>query len=157
FDIIKKESLTGIEQRLSDPQALAQNALQRTLQPYPKTDIRYVPTLPEERDRMQKANLDDVKRIYKTFVGASYSQATYVGDFDPAELKEALDKGLGKWKSPKPWKRIDLKYQKVAGKLEKIDTPDKEGGFIALGANLDLRDDDPGYPALYMTGFLLGT
>jgi zinc protease len=156
FDVVKKQAVTDAQTALTDPTALARTAIQRRLQPYPKTDIHYVPTLPEAVDRLNAATLDDVKRLHKTLLGASASEATFVGDFDPAEVKAALDKEYGAWKSPKPFQRVATPYQAVAGAEEKIDTPDKEGGFLLLGANLDMRDDDARYPATFMAGYILG-
>src|SRR5262249_3077632 len=136
--------------------ALAQNELARKLQPYPKNDIRYVPTLPEGLQRTEAATLEDTKRLYKALVGAGHSEVTFVGDFDANEVKAALEKDFGGWKSPRPYQRIPVAYKGVAGTDAKIDTPDKEGATIVVGTNLELRDDDARYPAFYMVGYLLG-
>lgn len=157
FDVLKKRQLSEIQQQMSDPQALAQNALQRALQPYPKNDIRYVPTLQEGYDRVKAATLDDTRRLYRTLMGASFAQATFIGDFEPSELKASLEKGLGAWKSPGPYVRIAIPFQAVAGVEQKIDTPDKEGALLAIGANIEIRDDDPRYPALFMAGYVFGS
>ena len=37
-----------------------------------------------------------------------------------------------------------------------VDTPDKENAIFLARQNLDLRDDDPDYPALYVANYILG-
>src|SRR5439155_3754509 len=83
FDQLKQQRLAGIEQQRSDPQAIASNALSRHLRPYPKGDVRYVPTLDESIAQLTATTLDDVKKFYADFYGASYGELAVVGDFDP--------------------------------------------------------------------------
>jgi zinc protease len=155
LDVLKKEEITGLEAQLQDPEAQGENAFRRHLRHYPKTDIRYVPTTQEQIARVQAATLDDIKRIYK-LVGASFAEGGLVGDFDGAEVKAALAKGLGTWKSPRPFARIATPYQAAAPADEKIDTPDKENGFLLAGMNVELRDDDPDFAPLYLALNALG-
>jgi zinc protease len=136
--------------------ALASHEMQRLLNPYPPSDIRYVPTLPEQIERVKAAKLDDVKAIYSGLLGASYSQAGFVGDFDPAELQAQLGKLFNDWASPKPYQRIENKYQPVSPGTIVIATPDKTNAMVTLGLPLDIRDDDPDYPALVIGNVVLG-
>jgi len=61
---------------------LASLEMQRTLYPHPKGDIRATMTLPEETEELQKVTLDDAKKFYQGFVGASNAELAVVGDFD---------------------------------------------------------------------------
>jgi zinc protease len=156
FETLQRGRLAGIEQRMSEPMALASHEMQRLLNPYPPSDIRYVPTLPEQIERVKAAKLDDVKAIYSGLLGASYSQAGFVGDFDPAELQAQLGKLFNDWASPKPYQRIENKYQPVSPGTIVIATPDKTNAMVTLGLPLDIRDDDPDYPALVIGNVVLG-
>src|SRR5262249_6644085 len=44
FEVLRKQNVTSLQAQLQDPGAQAQNTLQRHLSPWPKGDIRYVPT-----------------------------------------------------------------------------------------------------------------
>ncbi len=44
FEQLKQENLAGIEQQKSEPDAVAQNAFGRHMNPYPKGDVRYTET-----------------------------------------------------------------------------------------------------------------
>ena len=64
---------------------------------------------------------------------------------------------FGDWKSPKPFARVPSAYQDVrAAESTLIQTPDKTNAFFLAGLNLQLRDDDPDYPALVLGNYMLG-
>jgi zinc protease len=156
FEKMKKETLAGQEQRLSDPTAIATNELQRRMNPVPATSIRYVPTLAESIERTKAVTLDQVKALYTGLVGASFSEVAAVGDFDPAELTAALQKHFDDWKSPKPFVRVVRTYLPVKPEALVFDTPDKANALFVIGTSAELRDDDPDYPALFMANYILG-
>ncbi|MBI3272556.1 MAG: insulinase family protein [Planctomycetes bacterium] len=156
FEKVKKENLASLEERLSDPQSLAMNEMERRLHPYPATDVRYVPTTAERMERVKAVTLDDVKAVYAGLFGANTSEAAAVGEFDPAELSAALEKHFGDWKSPKPFERIAASYLPTKPDSLVLETPDKANAVFGLGTSLELRDDEPDYPAVFMANFILG-
>ena len=156
LEILRKEQLSDLEQRLTDPEELAWRALYGKLQPYPPDDVRYVPTVPESIARLKAVKHDEIKRFHRDFLGASHAVASIVGDFDAAEITPLLEKHFGGWKSPRPWARIVTPYKAETPADEKIDTPDKENAMLAVALNVELRDDDPDYPAMEMTNYLVG-
>jgi zinc protease len=156
FDNLQQESLANHEEQMSEPQVLASNELQRRLRQYPPTNIRYVPTPAEQIERLKAVKLADVQALYHGLIGATYSEAAFVGDFDPTEVTQQLEKLFGDWNSPKPFQRIDNKYQPAAPDTVVIATPDKTNAMITLGLPLELRDDDQDYPALVMANVVLG-
>ena len=79
-----------------------------------------------------------------------------VGDFDPAATRTLLDQQLGKWKSPRPYERVTQSYQEGLADTATINTPDKQMALIAVGQPLEVRDDDPDYPALLLINHILG-
>jgi zinc protease len=88
--------------------------------------------------------------------GGSSAQLAIVGDFDESAIKTELEKTLGNWKSPRPWQRIAEPYKASIAGNESIATPDKEMAFLAVAHSIELRDDDPDYPALTLLNHLLG-
>jgi zinc protease len=156
FEKLQQERIAGNERDMSDPQELASNALQRRLNPYPSTDIRYVPTPQEQIERLKAVKLDDVQGLYRGLIGASFSEAAFVGDFDPAELTRQLEKLFTDWASPKPFQRIENKFKATEPDTVVVSTPDKTNAMITLGEKFELRDDDPEYPALLMANTILG-
>jgi zinc protease len=156
FTKIIKQRLAGAEQMRSEPTALAMMEMRRHMSPYPKDDIRYVPTVDEQIERIKSAKLEDVKAIYKELMGASHGQVAAVGDFDPAELQKLVAETFKDWKSDKPYERVAMPYKENKTDSLVINTPDKANSLITMGMNLQIRDDDADYPALSMANFMLG-
>src|SRR6186997_3430487 len=83
FDIMKRARISGLEESLSDPGRLGQNLFSRLTNPYPAGDVREVLTLEEEITALKKLTIDNVRQLYKEFLGAVAGELTIVGDFDP--------------------------------------------------------------------------
>jgi zinc protease len=156
FESLKQERLASIEQQRSEPQAIAFRAAQRHLNPYPKGHVQYVGTLDEEIEEVKAATLDDVKKFYRDFYGASKGELTIVGDFDEKEIANLANKLFADWKSPRAYTRIASVYYDVPPINQSFETPDKANAMFIAGLNLKLRDDDPDYPALVLGNYMLG-
>nr|CAA9287654.1 Zinc protease [uncultured Armatimonadetes bacterium] len=156
FDQLKQETLASIEQQRSDPQSIGFTEWSRRLNPYPKGDVRYVSTADEDIAEVTALTLDDVKGFYRDFYGASNAQLAVVGDFDEKQVPTLAAELLGDWKSPRPYVRVPREYKAVAPTTASIEAPDKANAIYVAGMNLNLRDDDPDYPALVLGNYLLG-
>jgi zinc protease len=156
FDQLKTEQIAGIEQQKSDPTAIAFNTYFRHLNPYPKGDVRYVPEIDESIANIKAATLEDVKKFYQDFYGASEAQLAVVGDFDDAAVGGLANELFANWKNKTAFTRIPSIYNDVAPVNQSLETPDKANAFFLAGMNLKLRDDDPDFPALLLGNYMLG-
>lgn len=157
FDLLKQETLTGIESQKSEPTAIAFTELGRVFNIYPKGHPFYAGgTLDEDIADIKAVNLDDVKRFYKDFYGASNGQMTVIGDFDEKQIAALTQELFGNWKSPQPFTRIKSEYRAVAPVNKSFETPDKANAFFVARLNLKVRDDNPDYAALSLGNYMLG-
>jgi len=156
FTKLRDEVLASIEQQRSDPQALAQQGLQRILSPWPADDFRYEPTFEEQKSAVQAVSVADLRRFHAEFYNATAATAAVVGDFDETTVRGALGGLLADWKSAQPYQRAPAKFFDVPAKALRVNTPDKANATLLAGQNLALRDDDPDYPALVMANYMLG-
>jgi zinc protease len=156
FEQLKQELITNIEQQRSDPGNIAQNALARHMNPWPKTDPRYVMTPDEQIEAIRATTLEDAKKFHANFYGASEAQMAVVGDFDDRAVAQLAGELFSSWKSPRPFARLVNVYREVAPINKSFETPDKANANFVVGLNLNLRDDDPDYPALVLANYLLG-
>lgn len=156
FEQLRQESLAAIEQQKSEPSNVAIVAIQRHLRPYPAGHVNYVATPDEEIAALKAIKLDEVKKFYQDFYGATRGELSIVGDFDEQELKRIAGELFGGWKSKIAYARVAEKYNDVAPVNKLIETPDKANAFFIAGLNLNLRDDDPDYPALVLGNYMLG-
>jgi zinc protease len=156
FESFKKEQLAQLEEQKNDPRARAFTTLRQRLSPWPKDDVRYSPTIDESIERLKAAKLQDLKALHAGLWGGTSAELAIVGDFAEAATKAELEQVFGGWRSPKAWQRIAQPYKASQPGEELIATPDKEMAILAVGHSLELRDDDPDYPALTLLNHLLG-
>ena len=156
FDQLKQETLTSIESQKSEPGFVASTELGRIFNIYPKGHPNYSGTVDEDVADIKAVTLDDVKKFYKDFYGASNGQLTVVGDFDATQIS-ALTKDLfADWKSPNPYTRIKGEYRAIAPVNKSFETPDKANAVFYARLNVKLRDDNPDYAALALGNYMLG-
>ena len=156
FEQLRSQRLAQLEEDKSEPQAIAVQNLQGYLRPFPRDDIRYIATTEESIAETRAVTLDEAKRFYTDFYGASNGELSVVGDFDAAEVTKLVTELLGSWKSPKPFTRLSDSYRDVAAVNRTFETPDKANAFFLAGINMNVRDDDPEYAALVLGNYMLG-
>jgi len=156
FDQVKKQRIAGIENRRTEPGALAPLALERTLNPFPRNDPRYVGTIDEDIEDTAKVSLDDVKMFYTQFYGASHGELVIVGRFDTTAAGKAAADLFGNWTSPQPYRRITTDYRKITPVNLKIETPDKQNATFGAGLLLPMTDSDADYPAMVLANYMFG-
>jgi zinc protease len=156
-DEYKAQAVTAIQNAMNEPSALAMRTLARQDNPWPKDDIRYVPTFEESLASVRALSHDVLARFHQRFYGAGTVAFSAVGDFDPDATEAALKKGLAGWKRGEPYTRVPEPYHAVPARSFEIPTPDKANAFYASRLPLELEDTSPDFPALYMANYLLGT
>jgi zinc protease len=156
FDSAKKRTVAAMENRKTDPAALAALALNRALNPYPKNDVRYEGTLDEQIENANKVTLDDVKKFQAQFYGASHGELVVVGQFDPAVLRKTAAELFGAWPSPAPYQRIQENFAKTAPVNLKIETPDKQNATFEAALKFPMPDTDPDFPAMLLANYMFG-
>ena len=156
LESLRQENLAAIEQQKSDPNAMGSTFYQRHMNPYPKGDVRYVATPDESLAEYRTATLEQVRGFYRDFYGGSTGEMAVVGDFDAAAVARQAAALFGGWKSPRPFERVPRPYQAVEALRKSLEAPDKANAFFIAGMNLNVRDDDPDYPALVIGNYMLG-
>jgi zinc protease len=156
FDQIKKQTITGIESQKSEPSALAREALAKHFNIYPKGDWRYNPTLDESIEEVRAVVLDDLKRFHQAFYGVAKGEVAVVGDFDEKEIAGVISDAYSSWKSLQPYQRVVSEHKDIVATAKAVETPDKENGVLLARINVNLKDDDPEFPALYLANYIMG-
>ena len=157
FEILRRQQLAALESDRTEPDELASLAIERRLNPYPKDDVRYVPTIDEQIQRTKALTLDQVKKVYTDYLGAAAGELTIVGQFEPEPTLSLIRPALAGWKAKMPYARITEKApENVAAAPESIETPDKANATYIAGTALPMDDLHPDYPALVMANHVLG-
>ncbi len=103
FQVLKEERLAAAEQGRSEPMRQASNHIQRLLARYPSDDVRYVPTVDEQIDRLKKVTVEQVQSLYNEYLGSDHGELVVVGDFEPSEIMPVLAHTFDGWKASKPF------------------------------------------------------
>jgi len=156
FEKLKEEQLAGLEEQLSDPQAIAQYNFQKLLNPYPKTDARYVMSPEEEIEAVKNLTLEEVVKFYQDNYGGSEATVSIVGDFDKDMINAQIDEYFDTWKSPSSYERITDPYVAVKPEVVEVNTPDKANAMFFAGINLPVGQDNEDYAALVIGNYMLG-
>jgi len=156
FSKLRDEVLAGIEQQRSDPRAIANLELERTLSPYAADDFRHNASFDEQAAAVKRVTSDDLRKFHAEFYGAAAATAAVVGDFDEAMARGALGAMLGGWQAAVAHQRAPARLFDIPATARRINTPDKANATMFAGVNLPLRDDDADYPALVMANYMLG-
>ena len=156
FEQLKQERIAGLEQDLSDPQALASNAFDRRMNPRAPDHPYYTPTTEEMIKVINATTLPETRDFHDRFYGAAAADLVLVGDFDSAAVRAAATKLLSGWSAPEKYARIPEPYVRIDSSTTVIETPDKANALFFAGLNLPIRDDAPDYAALLMGDYIVG-
>jgi zinc protease len=157
FEQVRQQSIASIEEGRSEPQVLAVQGFERRINSiYPRGDVRYAGTVDEQIEDLKKVTLDEAKKFYQQFYGASEGEFTVVGQFDQAGIQKLGEELFGNWKSTAPYARILTPYRKIEPENVKIETPDKQNALSIAGQVFKMSDEDPDYPATIMANYILG-
>ena len=156
FEKLKAENLTQIESGLSEPTTKTIDAMNKHFNRYPKGDVRYSSSSAESITDIKALTLDEVKKFYKDFYGASTGEVAVVGDFDIQPTQALIGQLFGDWKSPSKFVRFPTDYFDVAAANQSVESPDKANAFFVARLNFKMRDDNPDYAALQLGNFMFG-
>jgi len=154
---IKTELLTGVEARRHEPDAVAQNALARYDNPYPKGDVRYGETFDEQSDAIKAVKAADLKALHSALYGVDRGQIALVGDFDPISVEPKLATLFGGWKARIAYVNVPHPYRASGSASQQLETPDKANAFYAARLALPLKDDDDAIESLLLGDRILGS
>jgi zinc protease len=152
-----RQTLTGIEQRRKEPTVVAQNAVARLGNTYPRGDVRYARTFEEMVEDANAVSVDKLRAFHARFYGATNAEFAAVGDMDAPAVKAALQAAFADWKSPTAFARVPQPLVAVKPERLLLLTPDKQNAYMLVRLGLPLNDTDADYPALTLANHIFGS
>lgn len=156
LDEVRRQALTGIEAQRKEPDALAENALERIGNPYPRADVRHARSFDEMVEDVNAVTLEKIRDFHRRFYGAARGEFAAAGDLDLPEVRRALEQAFGDWSTGAAYGRVPQPFVAPAPQRLVIATPDKQNATLMAKLPLPLSDQDADYPALSMANYLLG-
>lgn len=152
---LRKERLVQFDIQKTDPAQQAINLVGARLNPKPLGHVLHAYTTQETIDGTASATIDDVRSFYRSHYGASSADLSAVGDLDEAAVTAAAARLFGDWNSPQPYVRPTRSYVPAESTFVSLELKDKSTAMLAMGTTLELRDDDPDYPAMALVNHML--
>jgi zinc protease len=156
FEVLKRERRAKLESGLSDPVERCFNAVRRGLYRWPQDSVHYMPTLEEQIREHERISVGKIRTLYSALIGGDHLSVSIVGDFDTGKTLAALSRAFEDWESPHPYSRITVPFKAIEPSKQRILTPDRRMAIVGMATLVDLRDDDPDYPALEIANYVLG-
>lgn len=157
FEQLRTQTLAAMQAQMSEPQAIAGNAMGRHFAAHrPKGHPHYVETFEESLASYRELTLDAVKAFHREFYGAGFGEIAAVGDFDADALKAQLEQQFGSWTTAKPFLRIANPLAPAQTVVQRFETPDKANAMLLMGTRLPLSDGHPDYAALLVANQIFG-
>ena len=157
FEELRREALADLESRRKEPEAVVADAIERLFSPYPKGDVRYVPSFDEQEADIKALRVEQLRGFYAEFAGASQAEFAAVGDLDGRAVRAALEQGFGAWRSKQAFKRVPQPLVAPAPQRLVFKTPDKQNATMLARLSVALNDSDADYPALILANHILGS
>ena len=151
------EQNTNLEGQLKDPEAIAQNELQRLSSPYPKESVFYTGSLQEQIDNSKKVTRDQIVNYYQNILGTNNGLGTVLGNIEAKTVVASLENTFGKWNAQSKYEEVKPTYFETKKLDKNFLTPDKENA-IALGTeSFKMNQKSPDYPVFVLANEILGS
>lgn len=154
---LKREALAGLEEQRKEPEAVVADAISREFSPYPRGDVRYVPTFEEQEADIKALKIEQLRAFQRQFGGASHGEFAAVGDLDATAVRAALEAGFGQWRSAAAFTRVPQPLVAPQPRRLVFKTPDKQNATMLARLSLPLNDLHADYPALMLANYMLGS
>lgn len=151
----KKERLGALDVQKSEPIQRSLSAATSQLDPRPVGHVLRVMTPDEQMQGIAATTIENVREFHRTTYGGSAADFAAVGDFDAGVVSRTLAQHFGAWRNPTPFTPLPRSYVPTDSGLVTLEIPDKANAAFAAATALELRDDDPDYPAMLLAHHML--
>ncbi|MGO1718916.1 MAG: M16 family metallopeptidase [Luteimonas sp.] len=156
FEQLRTQMLTSIRNSMTEPQALAGQAMSRHFDHWPEGHPFKTLSFEERIEAIQALRLDDVRAFHRDFYGAGGASIAIVGDVDADAVQARVDELFGDWDASVAFTRIPSPYHPMPAVREQIETPDKPNAMLLAMLPVPVGQDHEDYAALVLGNQILG-
>ena len=154
---LKRQSLTSLDQARDDPGSVASQLLGRHFNVVEPDHPDYVPDWDERAARIEAVEREQLIAFHASHYGfGPAATISLIGDFDPDELRAALERHFGEWEAEAPFERIARRIEPIEPGQLSAQLDDKANAVLIGRFPFPMRDSHPDYPALNLAGHLIG-
>lgn len=157
FTQLRNRQLAGIRDSMTEPGAVANEALSQHFNAFPKGHPYHATTFDERIALVEALQLDDVRAFHRDFYGMGEGATiAVVGDVDADAVRTQLEDLFGDWALPTPFVRIETPYVARDAVRQTLVTPDKANATLIARQALQMHQEHVDYPALLVGNYILG-
>jgi zinc protease len=139
----KQRDEAGLEQQLSNPGFLAQQAFRRVVYSTGPLSVTS-----ETKESVEKVTVADLQKFHNEHYRPGNTIFGVTGDFHSDEMKSLIEKYFGSWSgAPEPPLKFDSVPKPEASRITLVDRPDSVQTYIVAGDRA-IRRTDPDFYAL---------
>jgi zinc protease len=156
FAQLRAQALASIRSSMTEPGAVAANAMGRHFNRWPKGHPYYAGTFEEAVAELESAALDDLRAFHREFYGAAGASIAVIGDVDADAVHDQVARLFGDWRAPRPYTRIPSPHHEAPAARQLIEVADKPNAVFFAMLPVPVGQDHPDYPALVLGNHILG-
>ena len=156
FEQLRTQMLTGIRNSMTEPQAVASQAMSRYFDRWPEGHPFAVLDFEQQIAAIQGLQLDDVRAFHRDFYGTGGASIAIIGDVDGEAVKARVDELFGDWNAQVSFARIPAPYHPMPAVRQQFETPDKPNAMLLASLPVPVGQEHEDYPALVLGNQVLG-
>lgn len=156
FAQLRAQALTAIRSSMTEPGAIAGNAMGRHFNRWPKGHPYYAGTFEESIAELEAVSLDELRAFHRDFYGATGASIAIIGDVDAEEVHAQVARLFGDWRAPQAFTRIPTPHRDVPATRALIEVADKPNAVFLSMLQVPVGQDHADYPALVLGNHILG-
>lgn len=152
FENEKNKMIDGLKAQEKDVSSVARNLRSALIygKDHPKGEFTTI-------EKVEKLTLNDVKKYYDNYFNPKNAYLAVVGDVTKKQVEELVTKYLSDWKAnPVPSVSYSTPEDVQYTQINFIDMPNAVQSEIIVENLVDLKMDDPDYPAVLIANKILG-
>ncbi len=154
---LTRQRLNSLDEQRDEPGSVAGRLLGRHFNIHPPEHPNYTPDWDEAEVRIRDLTQDRLVDFHRSHYGfGPAASISFVGDFDPDELRERLEALFGDWSAEVSFERfaenhVDIEPAKLEAQLD-----DKASAVFIARKSFPMNDEHPDYPAIRLAGHMVG-
>lgn len=156
FDLIRTQSLQGLDRPYTEPDVVAGLVLSRLTEQYQAGDLRYHFEPDLAKKELEQVSNDQIKALYKQFFAMNHAQITFTGEFDPTAMQKLLADNFTTWTTSAKYQAIAPDYKQYAATKIHALAEQREFGHYQSVLTLPIGAFHQDVPALLILSNILG-
>ncbi len=157
LDELTRQRLNRLDEQRDDPGSVANRMLGRHFNVHSPEHPNYTPDWDEAEARIRDVTREQLIDFHRSHYGfGPATTISFVGDFDPDELRERLEALFGDWTAEAPFERIAEEHVDTEPARLESQLDDKASAVFIARKAFPMNDEHPDYPAIRMAGHLVG-